>query len=165
MVAVVAGATGAAIAIAAMELLAEGSAIPLLFVPFATSIVLVMGSPQVAAAQPRALIGGHLVATVVGLVVVKITGPGITRQRSRWVSRSWRCMSRAAFILRPGSTPRRRAQQYVLELPVGPGGGRGMSAGGLGPRLAQRLSSRLLAQTLAVKRRYSAGASPASRIR
>jgi CBS-domain-containing membrane protein len=66
MVAVVAGATGAAIAIAAMELLAEGSAIPLLFVPFATSIVLVMGSPQVAAAQPRALIGGHLVATVVG---------------------------------------------------------------------------------------------------
>ena len=78
MVAVVAGATGAAIAIAAMELLAEGSAIPLLFVPFATSIVLVMGSPQVAAAQPRALIGGHLVATVVGLVVVKITGPGIT---------------------------------------------------------------------------------------
>jgi CBS-domain-containing membrane protein len=77
MVAVVAGATGAAIAIAAMELLAEGSAIPLLFVPFATSIVLVMGSPQVAAAQPRALIGGHLVATVVGLVVVKITGPGI----------------------------------------------------------------------------------------
>ena len=78
MVAVVAGATGAALAIAAMELLAEGSAIPLLFVPFATSIVLVMGSPQVAAAQPRALIGGHLVATVVGLVVVKITGPGIT---------------------------------------------------------------------------------------
>ena len=67
MVAVVAGATGAAIAIAAMELLAEGSAIPLLFVPFATSIVLVMGSPQVAAAQPRALIGGHLVATAVGL--------------------------------------------------------------------------------------------------
>jgi CBS-domain-containing membrane protein len=78
MVAVVAGATGAAIAIAAMELLAEGSAIPLLFVPFATSIVLVMGSPQVAAAQPRALIGGHLVATAVGLMVVKITGPGIT---------------------------------------------------------------------------------------
>ena len=37
------GATGAAIAIAVMELLAEGSAIPLLFVPFATSIVLVMG--------------------------------------------------------------------------------------------------------------------------
>jgi CBS-domain-containing membrane protein len=46
--AVVAGAIGAAIAIALMELLAERTAIPLLLVPFATSIVLVMGSPQVA---------------------------------------------------------------------------------------------------------------------
>lgn len=70
--AVVAGA-----AIALMELLAERTAIPLLLVPFATSIVLVMGSPQVAAAQPRALIGGHLVATVIGLLVVKVTGPGV----------------------------------------------------------------------------------------
>lgn len=75
--AVVAGAIGAAIAIALMELLAERTAIPLLLVPFATSIVLVMGSPQVAAAQPRALIGGHLVATVIGLLVVKVTGPGV----------------------------------------------------------------------------------------
>ena len=74
--AVAAGAIGAAIAIALMELLAERTAIPLLLVPFATSIVLVMGSPQVAAAQPRALIGGHLVATVIGLLVVKVTGPG-----------------------------------------------------------------------------------------
>ena len=60
-----------------MELLAERTAIPLLLVPFATSIVLVMGSPQVAAAQPRALIGGHLVATLIGLLVVKVTGPGV----------------------------------------------------------------------------------------
>lgn len=75
--AVAAGAIGAAIAIALMELLAERTAIPLLLVPFATSIVLVMGSPQVAAAQPRALIGGHLVATVIGLLVVKVTGPGV----------------------------------------------------------------------------------------
>ena len=60
-----------------MGLLAERTAIPLLLVPFATSIVLVMGSPQVAAAQPRALIGGHLVATVIGLLVVKVTGPGV----------------------------------------------------------------------------------------
>jgi len=49
---------------------------PLIFVPFATSIVLIMGSPETAAAQPRALIGGHLLATLVGLLVVKITGPG-----------------------------------------------------------------------------------------
>jgi len=72
----VAGAAGGAIAIALMELLSERAAFPLMFVPFATSIVLVMGSPEIEAAQPRALIGGHLVATLVGLLVVKITGPG-----------------------------------------------------------------------------------------
>ena len=40
-----------------------------MFVPFATSIVLVMGSPDAEPAQPRALVGGHLVSTVVGLVM------------------------------------------------------------------------------------------------
>jgi CBS-domain-containing membrane protein len=59
-----------------MELLSERVAFPLEFVPFATSIVLVMGSPDIEAAQPRALVGGHLVATAVGLLVVKIAGPG-----------------------------------------------------------------------------------------
>lgn len=72
----VAGAAGGAIAIALMELLSERAAFPLLFVPFATSIVLVMGSPEIEAAQPRALIGGHLVASLVGLLLVKIAGPG-----------------------------------------------------------------------------------------
>ena len=72
----IAGAVGGAIAIALMELLSERAAFPLMFVPFATSIVLVMGSPEIEAAQPRALVGGHLVATLVGLLVVKITGPG-----------------------------------------------------------------------------------------
>ena len=73
---ILAGAAGGATAIALMELLSERAAFPLMFVPFATSIVLVMGSPELEAAQPRALIGGHLVATVVGLLVVKIVGPG-----------------------------------------------------------------------------------------
>ncbi len=74
--AVLAGAAGGAVAIAVMELMSERAAFPLVFVPFATSIVLVMGSPEIDAAQPRALIGGHLVATAVGLLVVKIAGPG-----------------------------------------------------------------------------------------
>ncbi len=74
--AVIVGAVGGAIAIGMMELLSGRTAFPLLFVPFATSIVLVMGSPEIDAAQPRALVGGHLVATMVGLAVVKITGPG-----------------------------------------------------------------------------------------
>jgi len=47
-----------------------------MLVPFATSIVLVMGSPEVEAAQPRALVGGHLISSLVGLAVVKAAGPG-----------------------------------------------------------------------------------------
>jgi CBS-domain-containing membrane protein len=72
----IAGAAGGTIAIVLMELLSQRAAFPLMFVPFATSIVLVMGSPDVEAAQPRALIGGHLVSTVIGLLVVKLMGPG-----------------------------------------------------------------------------------------
>src|SRR5215475_761076 len=77
LTAVVAGAAGGAVAIALMELLSERAAFPLILVPFATSIVLVMGSPEIEAAQPRPLIGGDLASTVVGLLVVKITGPGV----------------------------------------------------------------------------------------
>ena len=44
-------------------------------IPFATSIVMVMGSPQAEPAQPRALIGGHLISTLVGLLAVKLLGP------------------------------------------------------------------------------------------
>jgi CBS-domain-containing membrane protein len=73
---VLGGAIGGAIAIAAMEHFSMRGHFPLFAVPFATSIVLVMGSPEVDAAQPRALIGGHLVATLVGLIVLQLTGPG-----------------------------------------------------------------------------------------
>lgn len=72
---IIVGAAGGARAIALMELLSERAAFPLMFVPFATSIVLVMGSPEAEPAQPRALVGGHLVSTLVGLIVVQLTGP------------------------------------------------------------------------------------------
>jgi CBS-domain-containing membrane protein len=73
--AMLAGAAGGAVAIALMEAFSVRAAIPLMAIPFGTSIVLVMGSPEVEAAQPRALVGGHVVATIVGLVVVKLVGP------------------------------------------------------------------------------------------
>jgi CBS-domain-containing membrane protein len=73
-------AAGGAVAIALMELLSTRYAYPLFVVPFATSIVMVMGTPAAAPAQPRPLIGGHLIATLVGLIVVKIAGP------SPWVA-------------------------------------------------------------------------------
>ncbi len=66
---------GAAIAIGGMEWLSLVSGYPLAIIPFATSIVLVIGSPDIEPAQPRALIGGHLVATLVGLAVLQLTGP------------------------------------------------------------------------------------------
>lgn len=73
--AVLAGAAGGAVAIWIMEVFAARSSMPVMAIPFATSIVLVLGSPEVEAAQPRALIGGHLVATLIGLIMVKLTGP------------------------------------------------------------------------------------------
>lgn len=78
--AIIAGAAGGAIAIAVMELLSARSMTPLMTIPFATSIVLVMGSPEAEPAQPRALVGGHLVAALVGLLVAKLLGP------SPWVA-------------------------------------------------------------------------------
>ncbi|MFL9826970.1 HPP family protein [Rhodoplanes sp. SY1] len=76
LLAMLAGAAGGGVAIALMELFAAFGSFPLFAVPFATSIVLVMGSPEAEPAQPRALIGGHLVSTLVGLLVLAITGPG-----------------------------------------------------------------------------------------
>jgi CBS-domain-containing membrane protein len=75
LLAIVAGAAGGAIAIATMEVFSATTAFPLVAIPFATSIVLVLGTPKAEPAQPRALIGGHLVSTLVGLVVVKLCGP------------------------------------------------------------------------------------------
>jgi CBS-domain-containing membrane protein len=74
-IAILAGATGGAVAIAGMETFSARAAFPLVAIPFATSIVTVLGSPEAEPAQPRALIGGHLVSTLVGLLIVKILGP------------------------------------------------------------------------------------------
>ena len=72
---ILAGAAGGAVAIWSMETLSAVTAYPLTAIPFATSIVLVLGSPDAGSAQPRALIGGHLVSTLSGLFVVKLCGP------------------------------------------------------------------------------------------
>jgi CBS-domain-containing membrane protein len=67
---------GCAIAIYIMESSSALAAYPMAAIPFATSIVLVMSQPGAAPAQPRALIGGHLVSALVGLIVLAVTGPG-----------------------------------------------------------------------------------------
>jgi CBS-domain-containing membrane protein len=58
-----------------MEAFSARTAFPLVAIPFATSIVLVLGSPKAQSAQPRALIGGHLASTLVGLLIVQLCGP------------------------------------------------------------------------------------------
>ena len=59
-----------------------------MFVPFATSIVLVMGTPDAEPAQPRALVGGHLISTLVGLADAE------HHRRRRRGRRRWRSGSR-----------------------------------------------------------------------
>jgi CBS-domain-containing membrane protein len=65
---------GGAIAIGGMEWFSLSARYPLAAIPFATSIVLVIGAPEAEPAQPRALVGGHLVSTIVGLVVLLLAG-------------------------------------------------------------------------------------------
>jgi CBS-domain-containing membrane protein len=66
---------GTALAIGVMEWLSAKLSYPLAVIPFATSIALVIGSSDAPPAQPRALIGGHLIATLVGLMVLQAAGP------------------------------------------------------------------------------------------
>jgi len=66
---------GGAIAILAMQFLAGFGRMPLMLVPFATSIVLVLGTPDAEPAQPRALVGGHFISTLVGLAASYALGP------------------------------------------------------------------------------------------
>jgi CBS-domain-containing membrane protein len=75
MAQVAGGGLGVAFAIGAMEWSSLAVQYPLVFIPFATSIVLVIGSPEAEPAQPRALIGGHIVATLVGFAVLRVMGP------------------------------------------------------------------------------------------
>ena len=64
--AVIAGAAGGAAAVLAMEAFSARAEYPLVAIPFATSIVLVIGSPQVEPAQPQA----WSAAAAVGLAVL-----------------------------------------------------------------------------------------------
>lgn len=64
-----------ALAIGAMEWFSVEMHYPLAVIPFATSIVTVIALPDSRPAQPRALVGGHLLATLVGLLMLKIAGP------------------------------------------------------------------------------------------
>jgi len=71
----IAGAAGGGLAIGIMYLLSLEAEFPLASIPFATSIVLMTGSPEAAPARPRALVGGHVLSALVGVAALKLGGP------------------------------------------------------------------------------------------
>ena len=73
-------AVGGALGIAIMTTLAHAAGAPLMMVPFATSIVLVMGSPEAAPARPRAVVAGHVLSASAGVVCASLLGDAF------WVS-------------------------------------------------------------------------------
>jgi len=75
LLSVLSGAVGGFVAVAVMEAFSIRGEFPLWAIPFATSIVTVLGMPEAKPAQPRALVGGHLISTIVGLIAVKLCGP------------------------------------------------------------------------------------------
>ncbi|RKE70927.1 HPP family protein [Pseudorhodoplanes sinuspersici] len=70
-----AGAAGGGLAVGIMYLLSLETEFPLASIPFATSIVLMTGSPEAAPARPRALVGGHVLSALVGVAAFKLAGP------------------------------------------------------------------------------------------
>ncbi len=67
---------GVALAIAIMAATALALGEPLSAMPFVTSIVLVLSLPDAAPARARALVGGHILSSLCGLLVVTLAGPG-----------------------------------------------------------------------------------------
>jgi CBS-domain-containing membrane protein len=65
---------GGAIGIALMVGLAQLASIPLAAVPFATSIVLVVSAPGSPQARPRNILGGHVICTLSGFMVLWLFG-------------------------------------------------------------------------------------------
>lgn len=61
-------AIGATMAILILLLVGQQSGLPLIMAPFGASCVLLFAVPESPLAQPRSLIGGHLLTTAIGLL-------------------------------------------------------------------------------------------------
>ena len=66
---------GAAVAIGLIGALSASTATPWLMAPFGATAVLVFGLPDSPLAQPRNVIGGHVLTTLVGLIFLSLLGP------------------------------------------------------------------------------------------
>jgi CBS-domain-containing membrane protein len=67
-------ALGGGLGIGVMVALASWADVPLAVVPFTTSIVLVMAAPESKQAQPRNIVGGHVLSALCGLAIVALFG-------------------------------------------------------------------------------------------
>jgi CBS-domain-containing membrane protein len=67
---------GGFVAIAALAALGHGLVLPLIVAPFGASSVLLFGLPASPLAQPRNVIGGHLLSSTIGLAVLNLAGHG-----------------------------------------------------------------------------------------
>lgn len=68
--AILASMAGALLAIGAAGALSQWSGAPWLMAPLGASCVLAFGLPDSPLAQPRSIVGGHLIAALVGLLVL-----------------------------------------------------------------------------------------------
>jgi len=68
------GAMGATLGIVLLQVLSETSNIALLVAPFGATFVLVFALPESPLVKPRNIIGGYLIATVIGLVFYQLLG-------------------------------------------------------------------------------------------
>lgn len=69
---------GGFLTIGVLAMARDVSALPLLIPPFGASCVLAFGYPASPFAQPKNIIGGHLVAAAMGLLACAIFGHGVT---------------------------------------------------------------------------------------
>lgn len=73
---IIIGLIGGIAGIGAIAYLTQLAGVPLLMAPFGATCVLLFAAPGAPLAQPRNVIGGHLVATLVGLAVMNVAGAG-----------------------------------------------------------------------------------------
>jgi len=66
---------GGVLAIAAVAALTDFLSVALVFGPFGASCVLIFGYPDVPFSQPRNVIAGHVISSLVGLVFLTVFGP------------------------------------------------------------------------------------------
>lgn len=66
---------GGALAIGVLALCARAAVTPLIIAPFGASCVLLFAVPESPLAQPRNVIGGHILSSLVGLAALALLGP------------------------------------------------------------------------------------------